>query len=71
MSPDAVAFRKSLIDSLGRDRTRFHYMDRDRVVVVCPLCDGPLSLVFHGEAARADLDCHRGCPESAVVAQMR
>jgi hypothetical protein len=59
-----------LLDLLGRytPTDRFYYIDADTHVMVCPLCDGSLAVHFAGTAACADLECHRGCQESDVLA---
>jgi hypothetical protein len=70
-SPDVIAFRSAIVDVVTADIDRFHYIDRDVLVGVCPVCDLPLTVIFHGIAARADLICHSGCAESEIVDAIR
>ncbi len=73
MAEDSYRFRSHLLDLLDRftPAERFFYLDEDTIVMVCPLCDGPLGVTFAGAAPRADLDCHRGCDERDIVAKLR
>jgi hypothetical protein len=66
-SRETVAFRTAILDACASDAERFYYIDKDRSVAVCPLCDGALTITFHGVAARADLRCHLGCVESDIA----
>jgi len=70
---ESYRFRSRLLDALDRftPAARFFYIDADTCVVVCPVCDGPLSVRFAGHAPRAELACHRGCAESEIVATLR
>jgi hypothetical protein len=67
----AVQFRRRLLDLLAGDADRFVYIDQDRCIAVCPVCDGPLTIRFAGIAARADLICQRSCDEAEVEAAVR
>lgn len=70
MNGAALAFRAALIDRIKGDRTceRFFYVDRDTCVGVCPVCDGPISVRFRGDAPRAVIECHQGCGRPELVA---
>jgi hypothetical protein len=70
-SREVVAFRSRIIDAITVDLDRFVYVNRDVVVGVCPVCDGALTVVFHGLAARADLRCHVGCDEVEVYDEIK
>lgn len=63
-------FREQLIDGLWSD-SHSVYIDADRFIGVCPACGSPVGVVFHGHAARADVNCHGGCSEAAVVRAIR
>jgi hypothetical protein len=39
--------------------------------MTCPVCGASMAVRFAGQAARADLDCHRGCAERAIVEKLR
>lgn len=69
----AYRFRRALLDALDRftKPSRFHYIDRDTVVVVCPACDSPMTVRFAGTALRADLTCHAGCQKDEILARLR
>lgn len=65
-------FRSRLLDLLDCPPDRlWPGIDTDTLIVVCPVCDGPLTLRFIGHAARADLECHRGCTEAEVLSALR
>lgn len=70
LSEPVVDFRSRLVELLDRwtPIERFYYLDADTVVMVCPVCDGPLGVYFAGTAACADLVCRRGCVEAEVIA---
>lgn len=73
MLPEAsYQFRRDLLNRLDRwtPIERFAYIDSDTMAMVCPVCDGPLIVVFHGMAPRADLVCDRGCTEGEVLAAL-
>jgi hypothetical protein len=70
LSRETVAFRTAIIDGCNVDPERFFYVSMDVLVAVCPVCDGALTIAFHGAAARADLRCHRGCAESDIARVM-
>jgi hypothetical protein len=65
LSPDAIRFRKLLIDTLGRDR--FDYLSADLFVGECPVCGEPIGVQFAGYAPRATLRCHGGCREEELA----
>jgi hypothetical protein len=68
----SVRFRSRIIDALIRlDAGRFWYLDENTVAGACPVCDGVLSVYFHGRARRAELVCHVGCPERGVAGAIR
>lgn len=66
-------FRTELLNALrGCTPTdRWWYVDPDTQIVVCPVCDGPLTVRFAGNAPRADLACGRGCAEQQVLAAIK
>ena len=70
--PPEPSFRERILTALDEiDPRRFVYIDRDRVVHVCPVCRAGLpeylAVRFHGEAPRADLVCSLGCPELEIA----
>ena len=70
--PAEPTFRERILTALDAiDASRFMYIDKDRVVHVCPVCRAGLpeylSVRFHGEAPRADLRCSLGCPELEIA----
>jgi hypothetical protein len=69
----SIRFRTELLDLLDRwtPLERFHYVDEDTCVVVCPVCGGALAVRFAGRAPRADLGCHGGCSEQEVLAALK
>jgi hypothetical protein len=67
ISADAQRFREKVLDALGTNPSEFWYVDADNCVATCPVCESPLGVRFHGNAARADLWCHGGCVEDEVT----
>jgi len=65
LSADAVRFRRTLIDKLGRDR--FLYIAADHFVGECLICGEPIGVQFAGYAPRASLRCHGGCTEAELA----
>jgi hypothetical protein len=70
-----MAFRKRVIAALDRvDASRLIYIDRNRLVHVCPACqahDGWLTVRFHGHAERVDLECSLGCREKEIARALK
>jgi hypothetical protein len=67
VSPRTARFRTRVIDAFCGDLERCHYINRDRMLGVCPACDGALAIHFHGTAPRADLICEHGCTQSEII----
>jgi len=65
-----MRLRRLLIDHLWA-RDCFGYVDADTFVGECICCRGPVAVRFAGAAARADLLCHWGCSEAAIVEEIR
>ena len=77
---DAIEFRTTIIDAIVGPTPRagewlltdrFWNLGPDHLIGVCPVCDSSLGVRFHGTAARADLNCHRGCVEAEVIDAIR
>lgn len=65
----SYAFRRELLSLFDRytPADRFWYLSDDVCIVVCPICDGAVTVRFAGMAPRADLHCEFGCAESEIV----
>ncbi len=65
----SARFRQRLIAVLSRHTpaSRFFYLGADQIVMVCPVCDAPLSVRFHGTAVRATLECQDWCSEAEIA----
>jgi len=62
-------FRGRVLRAFCEDLARFHYIDRDTQVGVCPCCDGWLGIDFAGRAPRCALRCEHGCHQSDIWRQ--
>jgi hypothetical protein len=69
----AATFRQRIIDAIydEREPERYWHIDRDRVVGVCPACDYPIHVWFHGTAPRANIWCETGCSQRLIIAAIR
>jgi hypothetical protein len=73
--PDWVLFRERIIARLNRiDRSRFFYIEGDRMAHVCPVCqspDGWLSIHFLERTPTADIQCSLGCSDDELARALR
>ena len=65
LTADAIKFRKSLIDTFGRDN--FIYLAADHFVGECIVCGEAIGVRFAGYAPRASLHCYGGCTEAELA----
>ena len=70
LSPEAVRFRRLLIDALWTDNSG-GYISADHFVGQCPICHGPVGVRFAGLAPRATLRCHNGCSEAEIATRLQ
>ena len=70
--PEWQRFRRRIIGALDRvESERFVYIDEDRIVHVCPVCEAELPeylvVRFHARAPRAEIRCSLGCPDGELA----